>query len=401
MSKIDVHVFSGVSAADPGGTGRLIRTMVSQAEQEATSNLQFHFKAYENIPLKQAIKKFHFRDAAREVCMRYAPNLLSAHPYQAQLLKADNVIMLHPQTLGYYWCTSFLSRRKKPLWMYVLDASFFCIRSYNHIPGENGACLRCLGRDNAPAKKMGCPNFPLPQKGSTQFLAALRKAAQSGHVRFLTQCESYNSLLKQHFGSSAQVHQTGLWVDFEDLAEAVDKKRLSPSSSQTVVFHASPLDPKGIRWALQLAEACPGLTFLFPFEKCHLDSLNTGSPPANARFEDMSWETGLRKAVEDSLLTLNPSLWSSPIEGALVKSIAHAPATAAVDEPTAYSASIPDTVLLKLPADAVQAGQILKDRVATNRLPQHVDIQEWIHDFISVNLPIYGNILRQIRAGGG
>jgi hypothetical protein len=55
-----------------------------------------------------------------------------------------------------------------------------------------------------------------------------------------------------------------------------------------------------------------------------------------------------------------PSLWTAPIEGALVKSIAHAPATAVVSAPYAFGEELPDGLVLRLPADVGEAASVLR-----------------------------------------
>jgi len=72
----------------------------------------------------------------------------------------DPLVLIHPQTSDSKELSRSSKKGKKPTWLYLMDSSFFCVRSYNHVPGERKACLRCLtGRwDNLIAHR--CKPFP-------------------------------------------------------------------------------------------------------------------------------------------------------------------------------------------------------------------------------------------------
>ena len=90
-----------------------------------------------------------------------------------------------------------------------------------------------------------------------------------------------------------------------------------------IVFHGKPLIAKGILYFIKLAIILPELTFFVPDTKENIKLVFNGDIPSNIFFKNITWETGLLEVVEDAKLVINPSLWSAPIEGALVKSAVH------------------------------------------------------------------------------
>lgn len=392
MNHYTLQVASGIPQVDPGGTGRFIRVLLEQAKEYPHVDFKFIHSMDERISLKRALRDLHLLKGAREVFFRMtAGRTPTPRPDDRVLQRADHVLIMHPQTLGYTWCEAFLRKRRKPTWLFVLDASFFCIRSYNHIPGEQSACLRCLGGDFSQATTFNCPDFPCPQPGSVRFLKLLMKCAASGKVRFLSQSANHDALLRQHFGPDAWIKRAGMLADFDLQAE-----RSASASDYTghVVFHGAQLEPKGARWALEVARACPSVPFLFPFDSVF--AAGYGTPPSNAVFHPMTWETGLREAIENSRATLCPSLWSAPVEGALIKSIIHAPVTAVAAEETAFCSTFPDNVLLKLSKDPEQAAA----QLLSSPPPSREAILQWCDSYYKSNKNILGNLYAAMGFAG-
>ena len=288
------------------------------------------------------------------------------------------MLVLHPQEIGTRWLTELIRRRSLrglQTELFVLDASFFCVRSYNHVPGENGPCRRCLDEGPEAARRFGCRPFPIRDQWASSFIDTLRRQAHLGQVVFWTQTAGHAELVRQYAGSGARVRPVGLWTDdFDDLQtpppEAV------PLAD--VVYHGSWLDAKGAAWAVRLAELLPERRFLFPCPRPRGTVV-----PTNAVFMPMTWDTGLAGQVRCTPLTLVPSLWTAPIEAALVKSIAHAPATAVLSFPGSFAATLPAGLVLELPPVPREAAEVLRSHNAWT-----VDSQlrqAWIRGFIVGN----------------
>jgi hypothetical protein len=61
-----------------------------------------------------------------------------------------------------------------------------------------------------------------------------------------------------------------------------------------------------------------------------------------------TWETGLKEKIINSKIVLNPSLWSSPVEGALLKSIKYNGCVSVANILSSFINEIPDDICLKL-----------------------------------------------------
>lgn len=290
-----------------------------------------------------------------------------------KLASQDRVLLIHFQEIGVAWCRKFLKLRTKPTWIYVLDASFFCIRSYNHIPGELDACLRCLGGDYSNASKLDCKPFPIAHPESLELLGELETHVKAGRLRFMVQNKNHADLIRRHYGKNTVVEVIGLWtVDMYELADPV--RQSSEESGYDVVFHAEAKEVKGFYWTLDLAKVCPGLSFLFPCAKPQGIEV-----PPNCHFIPMRWEGGLRDEVRKSRITLAPSLWSAPIEGALVKSVLHAPRVAVIELASAFSSELPESLVTHLGLDPTEAVKSLEQRLSAAP-NDHDEIKTWFYE---------------------
>lgn len=309
-----------------------------------------------------------------------------------QLLDEESVVLIHPRTLGHKWCGELIQRRRHPTWFYLVDTSYFCARSYNYIEGNGEACLHCLGGQWQHAARLNCyagVNHPEQQEA---FSEELRAHASSGKAKFLVQNCGQRELAQSHFGADATVVTVGLWtIDMPDeIAGATTFA--GGTNSYDVVFHGAPVPAKGFTWALDLAKRCPHLEFLFPCSRRRAASVMS-DVPENARFAKMTWESGLSDAVRNAKLVLVPSLWSAPIEGALIKSIGFGRTVAVADQQTAFSAEIPDDLVVRLPVNLDDAARRLAAAAQTGWQPAEDLRRRWFQTFRDENR----NLLNQLR----
>lgn len=363
-------IISGIPASLTVGAGRLIRHLVTEAltwgppvEFVFTGNKCEVAAAYRN----NRIFKFLLH-----AVIHYSRRLHTTLALQ-YLAGRPHVVLIHFQEIGVHYCKKFLIARKLPTWIYVLDASYFCLRSYNHLPGEFEACLRCLGGDYTHAQTNSCTPFPIQSAETLDFIRFLDPLVSSGKVRLLAQNQRNAELMQRHYGPGAIVKVIGLWtVDMNELGEN-SSCTTSSNGSFDVVFHGDAKEVKGLQWSLLLAKHCPRLSFLFPCKApSHLKI------PENCTFIEMSWETGLKDAVQSSSLTLAPSLWSAPIEGALVKSILHAPRVAVVSVHSAYSSELSSDLVLHLPTNPEDAASALLVRLSAPPTSRDL-VRSWFH----------------------
>lgn len=378
-------ILSGIAASRRDGTGRFLRELVRERDAKEL-DVRFVFLGNRANILRSRLLRNPL--AFGWQVLRHHGRRLLRHMLarQTAVIRAPRVLVIHPQEMGMRWLDDLISRRGRAgmvTELFVLDASFFCIRSYNHLDGEAGACLLCLRDGPAEAERHHCRPFPIRDPWATTFVCRLRDHARSGRVAFWAQTDGYRKLIEQFAGGRVKARVAGLWTDdFNDLG--VRFSDVAPVAD--VVYHGSWHDAKGATWALSLARAMPERTFLFPCRKP-----SDVAAPANAVFRAMSWDNGLAEQVQAVPLCLVPSLWTAPIEGALVKSIAHAPATAVVAEPFTFQEHLPDGLVMRLPADVNLAAAMLRQNESWR--PDSALRDSWIKSFTAANVNILEKLM--------
>ncbi|MBS1962184.1 MAG: hypothetical protein JST04_08210 [Bdellovibrionales bacterium] len=379
-----IRFISGVSPSLSIGAGRFISQLEETFPVSYGGNKSAAGLAYtQRRPLKFAFAAalHYFRRA--KLALEIKTNAFAR--------TSDTLVIYHPQELGWERALAIIVGSPRKVWLYVLDMSFFCVRSYNYIPGENGACFRCLGGKFENIERMGCEPFPSKMDTPAATLEKLRGLAARDKVGFLLQGKSQKTLLERHFGPGVTAKHVGLWtVDFE--ADLADPSSGSASSDADfdVVFHGPELPAKGFQWTLEVAKLTPSLRYLFPM------SLPEGiAPPSNCAFVPMRWESGLREKVRTAKLTLVPSLWSAVIEGALIKSICLAPRTGVIDIDGSYAQEIPADILLKLPSSPADAAKRLTDALS-NWQPDAEKLARWKVDFVRFNRALAPRLAQEL-----
>jgi hypothetical protein len=379
-------VLSGIAATRRDGTGRLLREFVRERDSKGL-DVQFVFLGNRaNVLRSQLLVNplavaWHAalhqgRRLRRHVLMR-----------QRGFVEASRMMVLHPQEMGMRWLDELISRRSRVglvTEMFVLDASFFCIRSYNHLDGGVAPCLLCLREGPAAAELHRCRPFPIRDPWAKTFVTRLRDHARSGRVAFWTQTEGYRELLEQFAGASVKARVVGLWTD--DFTDLQVRDPVEPPLAD-VVYHGSWHEAKGARWAVDLAAAMPERTFLFPCRKPAAVAI-----PPNVTFRPLSWDTGLAEQVQASPLCLVPSLWTAPIEGSLVKSIAWSPATAVIESPQGFATELPEGLVLRLPSDPTAAAERIRGLWPWR--PGTQLREQWLRSFTNANAGLLERLFR-------
>ena len=370
-------LLSGIAPTTRGGTGRLLRSLVAEREAKAL-NVRFVLVGNRANVARSMVARDPLKllvEAGRHYARRVSRHWLS---HQPMFVGSPRLVVFHPQEIGTRWLDRVIAKRTArglKTEIFILDESFFCIRSYNQLPGEDTACLRCLDQGTEPALRFGCQPFPIRDRWAGAFIHQLQKQAVAGKVIFWTQTTGQVALLKKWAGGAVDARSVGLWTDDFDELETTPPEA-APLAD--VVYHGAWLAAKGGPWALRLAEAMPERRFLFP---CRRPPGIT--PPPNVIFRQMSWASGLAAQVRSTRLSLVPSLWTAPIEASLVKSIAHAPATAVITVPGSFAESLPADVALKLPPAPSEAAAVIRSHASWKIDP--VVRQEWIRTFTAGN----------------
>jgi hypothetical protein len=106
----------------------------------------------------------------------------------------------------------------------------------------------------------------------------------------------------------------------------------------------------------------------------------------------MTWETGLREAMAASRMVMVPSLWSAPIEGALIKSMVTSDHVAILDNDSAFQSELPDEAVLRLSGDPLEAARQLRTALDAGWAPDAFVHRKWIRDFRKFNERFFENI---------
>lgn len=375
-------IISGIPAGD-SGTGRFIAHLQQRIAELRNKRVNLIFRPEPPAPWQ--IKLWLREKAYRRVLvhlscyiylwLKFWISLGRVWPKQSQVF-----MLLHPQNLGYRLTLRLIESRVKPSFVYLLDSSFFCVASYNHLRGENGSCLRCLDLGFDQIDKNGCRPFPRPDWTAVEFVLRLRELVRTGRVRIAAQNLHQAELAQRHFGLDMLPPVVGLWTqDWDETFSSIfrSSSRINRSAySWDVLFHGHCLDAKGASWIANVAEHSSNLRFMFPFAKP--DWL---AAPANCSFVPCTWENGLRDEIERSRFVIVPSLWSAPIEGALVKSIACAEAVIVVKNPTSFCDELPDEIVLKLSPHPPTAAAELMRAYENDWRPNTDDKTRWLAAF--------------------
>lgn len=221
----------------------------------------------------------------------------------------------------------------------------------------------------------------------------LRKLLEhKDRIHFLLQNANQLKLLEQHFGkvSSSLV---GLYTaDMPDDKATTGLPALGKHNNNKydIVYHAATVEPKGILYTLRLAQIMPERTFLIPVgNKAIIDNLCSKykidlSKCRNLVFENITWDNGLAAMVQQTSLVICPSLWSAPIEGALIKSLFYNGKVAVVDTKFSFAQELPEDAVLKLPADVAKAADIinnhLKDKAQRELFT--INARTWVKEYL-------------------
>lgn len=289
-----------------GGVGRLVSYLISQNKKViykgATDSIKKSFYSHNYmICIISVIKRILFE-------IKFFIEVV--------LSTGKDVILIHPQSIGYVkfiYLIIFCNSR-----LYVMDCSFFCIKSYNYHIKAHGECLRCLKFNNKPFSD--CIPSPVKMQVLTNLLYLKIIYRLKCKIKFLAQNQSQSRLLKEHFGQKINIEVVGLntgELDMDISVHPIVKK-------YDVVFHGSLDDCKGLIYFLKFARFVPQLKFFVPYSK--EDVLKSIKEPSlvhlsNTIYYGCHWETGLKSIVKNSTVTMVPSCWSMPIEGALIKSL--------------------------------------------------------------------------------
>jgi hypothetical protein len=298
------YLVSGIGPG-PTGVGRLMTSLINRLDDDYTYVYRRNAISIRELKIKK--KYFNF---LLEILKRKLDNLIFF--IKVLSIKDSRILLLHPQTIGFKLFFKINQRNK--IYYYVMDNSFFCVRSYNVHPVLDSECLQCLDVLKPHSKCEPSP-VPMTQLENVEFLRNLKN--NFNDIIFLSQNNNQSKLIKLHFGASVRVRVIGMNTN------EIPKRRSTPvgnSAKYDIVFHGKSVIAKGVVYFINLASLLPNHTFFIPDSVENLNKIISSDLPHNIICENITWESGLLEIVKNAKLVINPSLWSAPIEGALVKS---------------------------------------------------------------------------------
>lgn len=346
------YLVSGLGISD-GGVGRLMRKLIVQSEAAGfITVLRRNPK-----PIGKMLQGRQYLGVAFEMVLRIIDNIKFA--WRVWGIRKSVVLFVHPQTAGFARLLNLTVKNK--IYFYVMDNSFFCIRSYNLNPELETECLRCVS--NSELALSMCQPFPvkMDKEKNLKYLEQLKKVAHQ--ITFLAQNLSQAELVRARFGPRTKVSIVGM--DTGELEQSIqvtkfDKNRVVPCYD--LVFHGAPQLAKGIKFFIELAETLEQVTAFIPASRKKCEQV-IGRPidAKNITFSECTWETGLKDVVRNSELVLNPSLWSAPIEGALQKSVYFAKKVAVVESEFGYEREfVSSEKFIRLPRNVSAAAIVVQ-----------------------------------------
>ena len=315
------YLISGIGPG-PSGVGRLMSNLVIKL-----NNKDYNYVYRRNaLSLRKLKTEKKYLTLLLEILKRKL-NVIFFN-FKIFFIKNTKIIVIHPQTIGYDLFFRLLKYNR--IFLYVMDNSFFCVRSYNVHPILENECLQCIDK-LSPHEECDPSPVSMSQTKNIKHLENLKK--YSKNIIFLSQNKNQSLLLKLHFGNSVKVRIIGM--DTNEI-KSENEEHLYHITKYDIVFHGKPLIAKGILYFIKLAAILPELSFFIPDTKENVKLVFNADLPSNIFFKNITWETGLLEIVEKAKLVINPSLWSAPIEGALVKSAAHNSNVATVESKYGY-----------------------------------------------------------------
>ena len=365
------YIISGIGPST-GGVGRLVKTLISYTGQHFSDVEVIYIYAKKN-KLFKFLKESFLGDFLKLIFYKYFTQ--SGIKSRIKNITGSKVLVIHPQTLGFDNVYT-LAENNNQLYFYVMDCGFFCMKSYNHISPAFTSCLACLGSsDFAPAVQHKCTPFPVSFQvdENIRFLRFLRE--NHSRFSFLAQNESQEKMIKRHFGEDCRTRIVGMYTDEMETAgnkDPVADPVSDPVAAGTetdggifpeIVYHGSLDEAKGILYVLHLAPFLQPHSVLIPYSAAQINGRYGKIPlPGNLVCQEMTWETGLEAAVKKAKLVLTPSVWSAPIEGAVLKSIYFNGCVASLNTECSFASDlISSDVLLELMEDYSLSAQRIKE----------------------------------------
>ena len=366
---------SGVGYSQ-GGVGRLMEKLSPEAKLRGYIVLSRRM-----VLILQLVRQKRYIKLSYELILR----LLSLIFFKIKtfFVKGDLVLVLYPQGIGYKTFIRLI--KNNAVYFYVIDNSFFCMMSYNYNKETDSECFNCVANPHKSMKS--CYSWParIRKKAAVNYLDALMNYSEK--IVFLVQTQLQQKLLKEHFGSKVDCRIVGMEpADLSlDMILSLDST-IVVTRKYDLVYHGSSHLAKGFLYFLRLSALLPHLKIFIPTSRKTATSLvDDGTTLDHITFKDCTWETGLKEAVTKAKLVVNPSLWSSPVEGAFLKSLAYNGNVAVVESKFGFPQVLVDKdIILNLSNNPVDTVNVIENYLNSG-VNNHEKAKVWLIDFYKTN----------------
>lgn len=380
------------------GVGRLMAYLVDQNRNDFC--IIYPNIRYPESDLRGLFKRVSFVDFLTQILTYVYSKIIGGFKFDMEIrsLKSKNIILIHPQTIGLKKVTKLIENNN--VFIYLMDCSFFCVKSYNYREKTFDSCLLCLGGNYKFAKSYNCKPFPTKYRlnYNINFLEKLNELSKK--ITFITQNPSQTKLIKVHYGDSIKVHEVGLFTnDFDFLFPHTNTEKTKNVPSFDFVYHGVASEAKGLLYVLNIASKLKQYSFLIPasYKKCEKivghEILNMDIN--NVKFVDISWESGLREYLMNSKAVLCPSLWSASIEGALIKSFIFNGVVALLPTKYSFANDLPESIYCKLDVNCFEeTTKKLRELIENDAYRDNLqkNAQNWVEFFLNDNKPLVNKL---------
>lgn len=338
-------LISGI-ASGPGGVGELM----TQIESIANPNIwdikyPKQFKGRNNIFIKIVNEIF-----IKKIFSISKTNIKSY----------DEIVIISFAHLNIKLLNKIKLLAKKVV-IYHIDNSFFCVKAYNHLPGNNKPCLKCLDSLNFSSEYSCTPRpFNFSKKQPVSKINIIKLMPK---VTFLALSEGHKKLIRKFYGNSSDVKVLSHFTKELDDLKITQKN----SDKYDLVFHGTDMEEKGSHYILKLFSELSEYKCLVPFKlKSH---------PENINAKDMTWHSGLGDAVSKARVVFCPSLWTATPETSILKSLINPGLVAAFDFENSFSHELPDNTIIKLTGNIISDAEIIRN-ILSSTTEQEIRIKE-------------------------
>lgn len=283
-------------------------------------------------------------------------------------IQIEKIVIFHQQSIGYN-LTSKLLAQSSSIIFFILDTNFFCKKSYNEY--RDKVCNKCLDKFRP---NNDCYHHPYisTDKEYECFLNSLEQNQKK--ITFFTQTNGYNFIVKKKFPNSNVKNKI---MYHEKLKRIHLINNIDYEYEYDFFYHAHLTPPKGINYFIQLSTTLNKKIFFLP---SHLKYSNLNK---NMIIKKMYWGNEFIKEMKKSRIIMCPSIWTYPVESAVLKSLLLKKAVAIIKSPNSFSENIPDDAIIKLSGDIQTDRDVLLDIINNKKYETYAkNGYYWVKEYL-------------------